>query len=234
MEAKKKSRRKGVLTMEAAIILPIFITVMVFLLSVMKLFYFHLVMQQAVNNVGRTMAQFGYVIDQVVDINNFSLKPETQKKEDGITGSVNKVIQDGKIMAGAFQDFGIDKLGTIIDTGKQFGTDVKAVGTALKAVKGEDIINYLLVSAMNDVGGDFVKWMIGDYLDSMQSNSSAIQNITYNFYVENGTKDFIFVVEYDYKFDLLIKEPLHFQQIIRIHPWVGGSTKGIYGSVIGG
>lgn len=232
MELKKKSGRNGVLTVEAAIILPLFITVMVFLLSVMKLFYFHLVMQQAVNNVGRTMAQFGYVIDRVVDINNFSIKPETQKKEDGVTSSVNQVIADGKLMAEAFQDFGIDKLSTIIDTGKQFGTDVKAVGTALKEIRAEDIINYLLVSAMNDVGGDFVKWMIGDYLNSMQSNTSAIQNITYNFYVENGTKDFIFVVEYDYKFDLLIKEPLHFQQIIRVHPWVGGDTEGIYGSVI--
>lgn len=232
MEAKNKSRRKGVLTMEAAIILPIFITVMVFLLSVMKLFYFHLVMQQAVNNVGRTMAQFGYVIDRVVDINNFSLKSETQKKEDAIATSVNTVIQDGKEMAVAFQDFGVETLGTMIDSGKKFGADVKVAAEAIKAVKGEDIINYLLVSAMNDVGGDFVRWMIGDYLDAMQSNSNAIQNIEYSFYVETDTKDFLFVVEYDYKFDLLLKKPLHFQQVTRLHPWVGGSTEGIYDSVI--
>ena len=64
----KAKNRRGVLTVEAAIILPIFIMVMVFILNMLSLFYFHLVMQQALLNAGRTLAQYGYVINEVMDL----------------------------------------------------------------------------------------------------------------------------------------------------------------------
>ena len=224
-------RRKGVLTVEAAIILPIFIMVMVFILSILKLFYFHLVMQQALQNVGITLAQYGYVIDKVTDLETFSLKADTKKAEDGLANSVTNFLNTGSELAPMVTGkISLDNITEIIDKGKTLGTDAKEVVEAVKNVTDKEIIiNYLLVSAMNDAGGRFVEWMTRDYLDAMEAKNETLQNFEYAFYVEAGTKDFLLVAEYDYQLPFLVTKPIRIQQAVRVHPWVGGETEGIYG-----
>lgn len=231
LDKAKRDRRKGVLTVEASIILPLFIMVITFVLNVMNLFYFHLVMQQAVQNVGLTLAQYGYVIDRVVDLNTFTLQEETAQKEDAVAGGVNKLIDDGRTMINLLENFEVDKLGEILNSGKAFGQDAEALLSTLESVEGKDIINYLIVSAMNEAGGEFVRWMIGDYISEMGAGDSTIQNIEYDLFIETGTKDFIIVVEYDYEMPFFGTKPLRFQQVVRVHPWVGGTTDGLYDSM---
>lgn len=247
MREKIKARqkgRKGVLTVEAAIILPVFIMVIVFILSILKLFYFHLVMQQALQNVGLTLSQYGYVVDKVMDIETFSLQENTQTAETTLVDSVNSFITTGKELAALMTNEETDEQGNVvykqsnisletiselISKGQSLGEDAKEVGTAVKnAANKEIIINYLLVSAMNGLGGRFVEWMIGDYLFAMEAENSTLQNFDYAFYVEEGTKDFLLVVEYDYQLPIFVVEPIRIQQAVRVHPWIGGETEGIY------
>ena len=227
---KGKKGKEGVLTVEAAIILPIFIMVMVFVLSILKLFYFHLVMQQALQNVGLTLSQYGYVIDKVVEIENFSLKEETKAAETELVHGVQSLIDNGRDIALLLKgNISLDTVGEIITKGQTFGESAKNLMQTVKnAADKEQIVNYLLVSAMNGAGGEFVNWMIGDYLSAMQAENSTIENLEYAFYVETGTNDFLLVVEYNYQFPLFITKPIRIQQVVRVHPWIGGETEGIY------
>ena len=230
----KMNKRKGVLTVEAAIILPIFVMVMFFILSVMQLFYFHLVMQQALQNVGLTLSQYGYVIDRVVDLETFTFQDDTKQKEEALADGVNEVISEGRTMIALLQDISIDKLGDIIASGTKFKEDAEKLIGTVESVEGEDIINYLLVSAMNNVGGEFVRWMIGDYLSAMGAENGTIQNIKYDLFIETGTKDILLVVEYDYNLPFFGEGDIRFQQMVRVHPWVGGNTPGLYKSLLEG
>lgn len=248
MQAKEISgqkKRKGVLTVEAAIILPIFIMVMFFILSIMKLFYFHLVMQQALQNVGRTLAQYGYVIDDVIGLQKFTMSEETKEVEGKLKQDASAAIESSKKLIQEVQDsfsgkasgFGPDKIGDFIDLGKDFGEKIGKLAKtlkSLKAVNGKIIVNYLFASAMNEVGGVFVEWMIGDYLDSMQASNGTITNIKYSLYVDaragegdkvSGTKDIILVVDYDYSLDFFFFDKVRIRQAVRVHPWTGGGEK---------
>ena len=225
----KKKRRKGILTVEAAIVLPIFIMVMVFVLSMLKMCYFHLVMQQALQNVGLTLAQYGYVIDEVVGLETFSLQKQTKEAETEIATGVQKTIDTGKelihLVEGGIK---LETIGEIIEKGKTFKTDAEGLVKAVKEVDKEEVINYLFVSVMNGVAGDFVQWMIGDYLVAMEAKTETFEDLKYELYIETETKDILLLVEYDYVFDFFFTKPMRFQQMVRVHPWVGGSTEGIY------
>lgn len=240
----KQKKRKGVLTVEAAIILPIFIMVMFFILSIMKLFYFHLVMQQALQNVGRTFAQYGYVIDDLIGLHRFTMSEETQKVEEELKQDAGAAIESSKKLiaevknsfSGKASGFGPDKIGEVIDLGKDFGEKLGKLAKTLKSLKGKEviIINYLFASAMNEVGGGFVKWMVGDYLDNMQASNGTITNIKYSLYVDaregadgkvSGTKDIILIVDYDYSLDFIFFDKVRIRQTVRVHPWTGWGEK---------
>ena len=117
---KKQKHRKGVLTVEAAIILPIFIMVMVFILSIMKLCYFHLVMQQALQNVGLTLSQYGYVVERTIGMESLALQPDTSEKEVKIKDGVNNLITEGKSMINLLEEFSLKKITQIVNSGISF------------------------------------------------------------------------------------------------------------------
>lgn len=268
--AQKKKDRRGVLTVEAAIVLPIFIMVMVFVLSVMKLFYFHLVMQQALQNVGKTFSEYGYVLDEVVGLEKLNLTAETKEAEDnlkekvdGVTEAVDNLtekVDKGKGEADnlpqkvsevktAAQTLGestkgegslLDKVEGIMRAGEELGKKFKALTDLLKDFKGNDntkkmIINYFLVSALNEGEGTLIEWMIGDYLKEMHAQNGAISNIRYFLAADahegggevTGTKDIILTADYDYALNFFFFDKIRIRQSVRVHPWVGGETEGV-------
>lgn len=233
-----QGKRKGVLTVEAAIILPVFLMVMFFVLSIMKLFYFHLVMQQALHNVGRTLAQYGYVIDDLVGLEKFTMSEKTKEAEGKIKNSADALIGSSQSFIAEIEEgFVPGKLADIVEIGNEFKTNLDNLIQAIKgAANKEIIINYLIASAMNEAGGEFVRWMVGDYLDNMQASNGTIKNLEYSLYVDarsgssgevNGTKDIILLVDYDYSLPFFFFDKVRIRQAVRVHPWVGGTEEGI-------
>lgn len=233
---KKSHKRKGSITVEAAIILPIFIMVNAFILNMLNLFYFHLVMQQALTNVGRTLAQYGYVVDQTVGLDNFGLKEETKKKENAVATGVDKVISGAgelvSIVNGGFSTKEIPQIINNISKMREKGEtligDIESLANTLKTVNKSDVVNYLLVSAMDGADGMFVSWMIGDYLEEAKALNGSISEINYSVYVESGSKDIILIAEYKYSLPFDFFDDVYLQQAMRIHPWVGGSSSGAF------
>lgn len=240
--AQKKKDRRGVLTVEAAIVLPIFIMVMVFVLSVMKLFYFHLVMQQALQNVGKTFSEYGYVLDEVVGLEKLNLTAETKEAEDNLTEKVNEVKTAAQTLGESTKGEGslLDKVGGIMRAGEELGTKFKALTDLLKDFKSNPdtkdmIINYFLVSALNEGEGTLIEWMIGDYLKEMHAQNGTISNIRYFLAADahegggevTGTKDIILTADYDYALNFFFFDKIRIRQSVRVHPWVGGETEGV-------
>lgn len=227
----KQQRRRGALTVEAAIILPLFIMVMVFVLNMLNLFYFHLVMQQAVSNVGRTISQYGYVIDKTIGLDNLSLDESTKETETALVSNVDTLLTEAGEIAGLLQgELSLETIGDILAKGETFKESLDNVVNSLEDVKDnpEMIVNYLLVSAMNGADDVFMKWMIGDYLTEAGAMIGSIDDIEYAVYLEDGTKDIIFVVQYDYSLPFEFFDDLRLQQVLRVHPWVGGDTPGAF------
>ena len=227
----KQQKRRGSITVEASIILPIFIMVMVFVLNMMNLFYFHLVMQQAVSNVGRTLSQYGYVIDKTIGLDKLALSEETKATEGKLITNVDAMIKEAGSMATLLSGkLSLDTVVQVVESGKKFKGSLDDVVSALGDVKDnpEMIVNYLLVSAMNGADDVFMKWMIGDYLTEAGAAVGNIDDIEYAVYLEKGTKDIIFVVQYDYSLPFAFFDDLRLQQAMRVHPWVGGKTAGAF------
>lgn len=227
-----KQQRKGVLTVEAALILPVFIMVMVFVLNLMNLFYFHLVMQQAVSNAGRSLAQYSYIIDKTIKIENLALDQKVSSKEKKVMEDVNALVTSAGEFAGLLQGkLTLDAIGQILQKGGEFKKTLESAGETIRSVSKEDkeeIVNYLLVSAMNGADDVFMQWMIGDYLKETGALIGGIDEIEYAIYVEAETKDFIFVVQYRYSLPFAFFKEVYLQQTLRIHPWVGGNTEGAF------
>lgn len=224
-----KKRRNGVLTVEAALILPVFIMVMVFVLNLMNLFYFHLVMQQAVSNAGRSLAQYGYIIDKTIGISNLALDASVSSKEKKVMQDVDELVTSAGEFAGLLQGkLTLDTIGQIIQKGEEFKQTLESAGKTISSISKEEIVNYLLVSAMNGADDVFMQWMIGDYLKETGALIGNIDEIEYAVYVEKETKDFIFVVQYRYSLPFSFFKEVYLQQTLRIHPWVGGNTKGAF------
>lgn len=228
---KRKRRRRGVLTVEAALIFPIFIMVMAFVLNMLNLFYFHLVMQQAVSNVGRTLGQYGYVIEKTIGLDKLALSEKTKQAESELSGSIDGVLTNAHNMVTLLNgELSLDTIKKIINEGGKFKDSLEELKNSLGNVKDNPdvIVNYLLVSAMNGADDVFIKWMIGDYLQEAGALTKNIEDIEYAVYFTEDTKDILFVVQYDYKLPFEFFGDVHLQQVLRIHPWVGGTTPGAY------
>lgn len=232
----KDQTKRGSLTVEAAIIFPIFFLVIFFVISFLNLFYLHLVVQQALTNTGLILAQYGYVVDKTVGLSNFGLNEETKKTETGMIDEVTKVLEDGGKIAQDFSNgISIDRLPTLVADGQAFVGSVSNLANTLKKIDKKMIVNYLLASAVDGAGGYLVSALIGNYLDEMQINKNLIPDgIYYKIYLDNigssGQKnDILLIGYYTFKNPLfsLFTDGIPIRQIIRIHPWTGGTTKGL-------
>lgn len=127
MNRRKSEKRKGVLTVEALIILPIYYVVFMFIISILSLSYHHLVMQQALNNAGRVLAQYGHVAnmllvacsddDTELSLKSLGLQEETNKKEVAIEGDVKNLATDLKNMKNNVKTLASDFTGTTDESG---------------------------------------------------------------------------------------------------------------------
>ena len=68
----KENGKKGAITVEAVMILPLYILVILFLINFMNITYTQLTVQQGLNNAGRMLAQYGYAMDVAVGLENLN------------------------------------------------------------------------------------------------------------------------------------------------------------------
>lgn len=224
---------KGSITVEAAVIVPVYILLLVFLIRFLNIFYLQLVVQSGLNNAANTMAQYCYAIDLTLGMDNFTLSESTSGKVGELKSSVESFSSDTHTMATAFNDaftgpFSLDELSNLIEAGKSFADSGKNLGNAVKAIDGETVKNYLLTSAGELGGGMIVQAMVENYLDEMKIDRGLIDgDIQYDLYITKPNNDLVLTACYRYRnadFSIFMDKPFVLRQQVVVHPWIGGSN----------
>lgn len=225
---------RGSITVEATIVLPIYILMLVFFMSFLNIFYIKMVVQSGLNNAGTTISQYCYAIDLTLPggMSNFTLKESTPGKVNAISDGIDDFVGSAQRTLDVFnKPFSLDLLSSLINNGRDFLTAGEKLAKALKNVDGDDIKNYLFASAAETGGGLLVKTMVERYLDDMGVNRGLIDgDIEYEMYISNSNSDLVLIARYLFKnstFSIFMEKPFYIEQQVVVHPWIGGSTKGL-------
>ena len=227
-------KKRGSITVEATIILPVYILLLAFLANFLSIFYVKLVVQSGLNAAATTIAQYCYAIDLTLGMENFTLSEEASKKADALAEGIEQLNTSARDMASVFdQTISIDAIPELIDKGSTFANSLTSVGKKLQGIKGTDVKNYLLTSAAETGGGLIVQAMVENYLDEMKINRGLIKGgIQYDMYILKDNTDLVVTACYLYSdnmFSIFMDEPFVIRQQVVVHPWIGGETKGLRG-----
>lgn len=229
----KNFRQKGSVTVEAVIILPFYLLTMIFLLNFLDIFYVRLAVQQGLNNASSTLSQYCYAVDKVVGIEKLTLSEETSDKAKALADAVTEFSDSTKSAMGIFNEpLSLDIIPKAMEKGKAFVNAGGNLVDALKSVKGEDVVNYLMTSAVETGGGMLVEAMVDDYLDQLKINRNLLPDgIHYNLFVDGngGRYDLVLQAEYVYDSPMfsVFFDGFRVRQQVVAHPWIGGSTPGL-------
>ena len=227
---------RGSLTVEAAIVTPVFILVLLFVINFINIFYLQLAIQQGLNTTAEVIAEYSYgLVLSGQDISKLSLNAETKKTETELANAVKQIKDEGqKTLYVLNGNLSLDTFPVLVDSGKKLYEGVTTVTSSVKGISGDDIQSYLFSTLLDVGGGHVVQVMMDKYLDGMQVNRNLLDgNINYHVYIDNGhDNDLVFIAVYRYKHPLNIigNNSVPMRQVVRVHPWVGGKTKGIRGS----
>lgn len=226
-------RKKGAITVEATIVMPLYILLLAFLINLLNIFYVRLAVQNGLNNAATTMAQYCYAIDLTLGMDKLTLSDETSQKATQLAGDIDDFSTSAKDMAQVFeQKLSIAMLEDMIDKGGEFLNSTKQLKSTLSNIEGEDVANYLLTGGAELGGGFLVKVMVEDYLDEMKISRTAISgDIEYNFYVDaSHNYDLVLTADYRYGdtfFSVFGADAFVIHQQVVVHPWIGGASDGL-------
>lgn len=228
-EEKRTDNRKGAITVEAVIILPIYILAILFIINFLNISYLQLTIQQGLNNAGRTFAQYCYAIDVVAGIetinsNTVDTKVETVKPVIDNFNGMTKGIGE------LFNDFSLKKLGAMVDQGKEFVSSVNTMKSSLMSISGQDITSYLLTTGAEGGSTLIVKSIVDEYLTEMKVNRNMLDgDIHYRVCMDDETNDIILIATYRYKSGMfsIFTDGIDMRQVVAVHPWIGGDTDGV-------
>lgn len=221
--------KKGAITVEAVIVLPLYILVILFIINFLNISYLQLAIQQGLNNAGRTLSQYGYALDVAVGIETIN-----SNQIDANVATVGPVVDTFQDMAGdvgeLFQDFSFDKVSSILSKGQQLGGQVKTMASALGSITGKDVASYLLTTGAETGMSMLVEQTVDEYLTEMKVNRSMLDGgIHYRVCMDDNSQDIVLIATYRYQSGMfsLFTDGIDMRQVVVIHPWIGGKTQGI-------
>lgn len=225
----------GVLTVEAALVLPVFILVTLFIINFLNIFYLQLTIQQGLNNAAGTLSEYCYAIDLALGMDQLVLDENTKAKGDKISGDVNHLMDSAQGTLEIFhQGLSISRLSELLDNAEQFANSAESLHTNLQSVDGDDVVNFVLSAAVNAGGDSLVDYMVDDYLTEMKVNRNLIDgDIKYHLRIVkggDGRYDLTLAAVYQYKhpmFSVIWDRSVNMCQTVVVHPWIGGKTKGL-------
>ena len=233
----KRDGQKGAITVEAVIILPVYILVILFIINFLNISYTQLTIQQGLNNAGRMLAQYGYALDIAVGLENLNDtevidNTEGKVKEvfDSLMGEDTGLIpQIGRL----FQSFSLEQLQSTVDSAMEIPDKVKSMAGAAKKINGKAIAHYLMASGTELGASMVVESMVEEYLDEMKVNRSLLagergQEIHYYVSLDKD-ENIVLIATYRYESPMfsLFTDGIDMRQVVVVHPWIGGETEGV-------
>lgn len=224
-----EKRRKGAITVEAVIVLPLYILLILFIINFLNISFLQLAIQQGLNNAGRTLSQYGYALDVAVGIETIN-----SNQVDANVATVGPVVDTFQEISGdigdLFQDFSFARVPSVLEKGKQLGEQVKTMASSLKSITGEDVVSYLLTTGAETGMSMLVEYTVDEYLTEMKVNRNMLDGrIRYRVCMDDDTQDIVLIATYRYQSGMfsLFTDGIDMRQVVVIHPWIGGKTQGI-------
>lgn len=227
-------KKKGAMTVEAAIVLPLYILLLTFLVNFLNVYYLHTVVQHALNGAASTLAQYCYAVDLTLGMENLSLQEETSAKAQELKEAIDNFYTTSTDALSLFNDgISLDNLGRLLESGQNFVSASSNLASKLRGITGEDVANLALTGMVETGGGMLVEAMVDDYLDQMKINRDLLGgDIQYGLYVtSDGRYDLVLTAAYQYNDPLfaLFTPGFAIRQQAVVHPWIGGTTPGLRG-----
>lgn len=227
----ERSIQKGSITVEATIILPVYLLAILFIINFLNISYLQLTIQQGLNNAGRTLSQYCYAIDLTFGMDKIN---QDADKIDGKVEEVQGVVTDFKeitgTVAGIFQEFSLDKLKELVNQGKAFLQSVKSMRSSLSQIKGQDVVEYLLTTGSEIGTSMLVEAIVDEYLTEMKVNRNMLDGtIRYRVCLSPEGEDLVLIATYRYQSGMfsLFTDGIDMRQVVVLHPWIGGKTEGV-------
>lgn len=224
-------KQSGSITVEATLVLPVYILAILFIINFLNISYLQLTIQQGLNNAGRTLSQYCYAVDLTLGIEKINQEAE---KIDGKVKEVEGVVTNFKEITGTaasiFQEFSLDRLKELVSQGKAFLKSVKSMKSSLAQIKGGDIVDYLLTTGSELGTSMLVEAMVDEYLNEMKVNRSMLNGkIQYQVCLSPKGDDLVLIATYQYQSGMfsMFTDGIDMRQVVVLHPWVGGKTKGV-------
>lgn len=91
---KFKKKEKGSLTVEATIVLPIVIVSLLFIINIINIYMVNACMQQALNNTGKTISHYSYLVYRIYDDVYSDFLKNLSKQEKGVGALAGKTLKE--------------------------------------------------------------------------------------------------------------------------------------------
>ena len=143
-------KKRGSITVEAAVVLPFYILLLTFLANFLNIYYTHQVIQHGLNSAGSTLAQYCYAIDLTLGMDKLTLQEETSAKAQELGEAVNQFYTTAGNTLSSFND-GIS-LDTLLKELSYSSTIISAIHRyicSLASSYGSISINSSLVNTFN-------------------------------------------------------------------------------------
>lgn len=238
-----KKNSKGVLTVEAALIFPLFIIFIAFIINFLNIFYAHTIMQNALFNTSKQISELVYVLNKMKNIENEdwqnileSIEQGQSKKqsleEDGtkVLESMSAVIKT--IIPGEGQSIDLENIGAGTE---ELLEDIERLSLNLEDGYPDYIYALAIYSSVNFGEDMLIESIIKGYLNNMGYNidknieSIRVESNILDFDLsDNKNGDITITVKYDYKNNFAIKfyDKLTMVNTVTVHPWIGGEYSG--------
>lgn len=227
-------KKKGAMTVEAAIVLPLYILLLTFLANFLNVYYLHTVVQHGLNSAASTLAQYCYAVDLTLGIEKLSLQEETSAKAQELGEAINGFYDASTDALELFNSgLTLDNLPKLLSSGQTFISASSNLVSKVRGVTGDDVANLVLTGMVETGGGMLVEAMVDDYLDQMKIDRGLLTgDIRYGLYLTSDDRhDLVLTAEYEYGDSLfaLFTDGFSIRQQAVVHPWIGGSTPGLRG-----
>ncbi len=158
----KEKKKKGVITVEATLVLPMYILAILFIINFLNIGYMQLVIQQGLNNAGQTFSQYCYAINMLIPFDATTLSEKTvENKVEDIKGKVVPI----KDFFSALSEIGtlvtnissVEQLAPFLDKNStEENNPIKKLTKATEQIKKEygDLMKSAMVSGTDKLTGN--------------------------------------------------------------------------------
>lgn len=236
-----KHKTKGVLTVEAAIVFPIFILFFAFILNLLNVYYAHTLMQNAINNITKKLSEVTYlyyIADKdfvfTTAIYEKSLKTEEIEGAGADFSTSFKDVIDA-IIPQKEEDkdlyLYLKNLSTLPDKGKTLAKNTKTFAKHFTDGFPVNMLGLVFSEQIAEGGDNLTEMLIRSYLNDIgYKTDKYIEIIDTDLKLPGKfNKDITLTVIYNYKNALSLKllDKLTMVNSSTVHPWIGSDFKSI-------